>query len=435
MSQLDLSLMQRYQQQYEAQLSLAQPDWLKQQRLNAFNYFNQQGIPNTQRETWKYTPLRAWQKNNFYRVPYHEQLAELPELQLFSMLDEQCHDIVLVDGLYQPKLSAKNTLPLIVTNYEQAINTHESLLKTHLGKHIKLQEHPFASLCEALANQGLVLIVPDNTVIENPIHILSITTQNSENCANHLRNLWVIGKNAKVNIIEHYVDLNDVAYFNNIVTEVVLEENASLSHYLLEQEGHKSFHVASMQVAQSQGSYFNSNAVTLSGGFSRHDINTDLLGELARCELNGLYFTHNNQHVDYHTVINHVAPHCSSASLYKGILAESSVSVYNGKVVVSKGAQKTQAKQGNHNLLLSAQCEANSKPELEIYADDVKCAHGATTGQLDEEALFFLRARGLAESKARRMLIRAFANEIFNQMPLAIVREYCQRYLEMAAYE
>ena len=409
----DNPLIAHYQAQYEKSSATHEPDWLKEYRANAFASFIDQGIPTTQWENWKYTPLRLWAKNNFAHNTKTEKIAQISELQLFSMLDENAHEIVFVDGTYQPQLSAKHIAPIIITDYAKAIDEHAETIKKYLGQAVKWEEYPFAGLCDAIAHKGMVLIVPDNTVILQPLHILFATSQNSENCANHLRNLIIVGKNSKVTIVEHYVDLNDVVYFNNIVTEIVLEQNAHLSHYLLEQEGNQSFHMSATYIKQLQGSCFNSNAVTLSGHFSRHDMNTYLSESQASCQLNGLYFTHNTQHVDYHTLVKHEAAHCNSASLYKGILADRSVSVYNGKVMVNPGAQKTQAKQGNHNLLLSNHCEANSKPELEIYTDDVRCAHGATTGQLDEDALFFLQARGIANSKARRMLIRAFANEVF----------------------
>ncbi len=438
MSQLaDTSLIKQYQQQYESLLEGAEPQWLKQRRLLAFDSFIAKGLPNTRVEEWKYTPLRLWEKHNFHYTPNNIKVSQLQELQLFSMLDEQSYDIVMVDGMYYAEHSAHEHLPsdVIITDFADAIQNHSEMMRKYLGQAVFLEKHPFASLCESIAQKGMVLIIPDNIVFDSPIHILFATSKNSQNCVNHLRNLIVVGKNSKVEIIEHYANLNDVVYFNNVVTEIIVEENAKTSHFKLEQEGNQSFHIGGVHVKQMQGSTFNSYAVTLSGHFSRHDIRSRLIEPMAYCELNGLYFTHNTQHVDYHTAILHEAAHCTSSSLYKGILNDRSVAVFNGKVAVQKDAQKTNSSLANHNLLLSDSCEINSKPELEIYNDDVKCAHGATTGHLNQEALFFLQARGIAPHKARRMLIRAFANEIFNQMPSNTVKNYCQRYLEMAAYE
>ncbi len=434
MSELnEQNLIAHYASQHQHLLTSAEPDWLKFYRAKAFETFTENGIPTTAVEAWKYTQLRTWHKNKFHQHPKHAQLPELYELQLFSMLDEHCQEVIVLDGVLQTKISDNNAMQIM--DFKHALKTEEPLLQSYLGQAVNHDEHPFVSLCDALAEQGIVVIVPENIVVDKPLHILYVSSKNSENCVNHLRNLIIVGKHSKVEIIEHFVDLHDVTYFTNHVTEVILEENASLSHYKLEQEGNKSFHIGGIHVKQNRGSDFCSNAVTISGHFSRHDIATTMVEESANCTLNGLYFTHNQQHVDYHTTIHHDAPHCHSSSVYKGILTDKSSSVFNGKVVVKHGAQKTASKQENHNLLLSESCEANSKPELEIYTDDVKCAHGATTGQLDEEALFFLQSRGLALSKARRMLIRAFANDVFNQMPSSIVRDYCQRYLEMAAYE
>ncbi len=433
----DSTLIDQYQMQYESLLRSPEPDWLKQHRMQAFNSFMQQGLPTTTVENWKYTSLRMWQKQGFYQRPDIDTLASIQEIQLFSMLDEHSHDVVVMDGVYRKELSNVTFLPesVVLCDFAQAVQTHPLLVKQYLAKSFDLSVHPFAALCDALAQKGMVLIIPEDTVINEPIHLLFATSKNSTQCAVHLRNLIILGRNAKAEIIEHYADLHDVAYFNNVVTEVILAENAVLTHYKLEQEGNKAFHIAGVHVQQAQGSVFNSHALTLSGNFSRHDMTTRMVAPFAQCLFNGLYFTHNAQHVDYHTLIQHEAPHCNSTSLYKGILADRSVSVFNGKVVVKSGAQKTLSQQANHNLLLSNHCEANSKPELEIYTDDVKCAHGATTGHLDEDALFFLQARGLALSKARRMLIRAFANEIINNMSSDTVRRYCQSYLEMAAYE
>lgn len=428
-------LLTQYEAQYNETLKADAPKWLKEYRANAFASFMAQGIPTTQWENWKYTHLRLWLKHQFLLNQKNDASAQAFELKLFSMLDENTQQIVFIDGYYQPEFSAKHLACIVLENNAKNIEVHAELIQKHMGSAIRWEGYPFASLCDAISQKGAIIIVPDNTVIEQPIHLLCVTSRNSEKCVNHLRHLVIVGKNSKINLIEHYVDLHDVVYFNNVVTEMILEENAKLSHYLLEQEGSQAFHIGALCVKQGKNTGFHSNAVTLSGHFSRHDMSTNLEGENAHCDMNGLYFTHHTQHVDYHTQIVHKAAHCTSASLYKGILADSSVSVFNGKVIVKENAHKTRSQQGNHHLLLSTHCEANSKPELEIYTDDVQCTHGATTGQLNPDALFFLQARGVALSKARRMLIRAFANEIFNKMESDIVRQYCQRYLEMAAYE
>lgn len=426
----------QYQHQLESVIKHTPYDWLKQHRNTAFDAFMAQGIPSTRTESWKYTPLRLWERKQFFKKNNAAAKREFYEIQLFSMLDENSYDIVFIDGEYYPSLGNHHPCPeMMLIPFAQALKQYPSEMQEYLGQALQLNQHPFASLCAALAEQGMVIIVPENVQYTKPIHLLFASSQGSEDCATHLRNLIVVGKNSQIEIIEHYVDLNDVAYFNNVVTEAILLPGATLSHYKIEQEGNHSFHIGSLHVKQATGSNFNSHAVTLSGNFSRHDITTNLCEPHASCVLNGLYFPHNTQHVDYHTRVVHAAPNCNSHSLYKGVLAGKSVSVFNGAVLVEKDAQKTSASQANHNLLLSLGCEANSKPELEIYADDVKCAHGATSGQLDLEALFFLQARGITIEKARRMLIRAFANEVFNKMPSTIVRDYCQRYLEMAAYE
>jgi Fe-S cluster assembly protein SufD len=430
-------LFETYQAQYDEMRAQTEPAWLQSKRATAYDAFLTQGIPTTRMETWKYTPLRTWEKNTFHPQALRHNNVDTHEVKLFSMLDENSYDVVFIDGQYHAKLSGIKDAParIIIIPLAQAIKQYPTEINEHFGQALQLEKQPFASLCASLAQQGMVIIVPDDTHIENPIHLLFATSSKSEMCETQIHNLFIIGKNSKVEIIEHYADLNDVVYFNNVLTEVILGRGAQLSHYKIDQEGNRSFHIGALHVKQYEGSELISNAVTLSGNLSRHDIITKMIEPGALCTLNGLYFPHNKQHVDYHTTITHEAENCSSQSLYKGVLAGQSSSVFNGSVIVKPYAQHTQSNQANHNLLLSPGCEANSKPELEIYADDVRCTHGATTGQLNEDALFFLQSRGIAPDKARRMLIRAFANEVFNLMPSESVRNYCQRYLEMAAYE
>ncbi len=220
----ETSLISHYRLQHQMLLTTGEPDWLKAYRSDAFAEFVEQGIPSTMRETWKYTPLRMWSKNNFYNTPKIETITQLQELQLFSMLDDRCQDIIVVDGIHQPQLSTPS--PIKIFDYAQAIKSHAQMIENYLGQAVKHAEHPFASLCDALAQKGVVFIVPDNTIIDNPIHILYVASKNSQDCVNHIRNLFIIGKNSKVEIIEHYVNLADTSYFNNILTEVILEQNA-----------------------------------------------------------------------------------------------------------------------------------------------------------------------------------------------------------------
>ena len=270
--------------------------------------------------------------------------------------------------------------------------------------------------------------MPDNKIVEDPIHIIFLTSSDDK-IITQPRNLFIAGKNSQVSIIEHYAGTDESIYFTNTVTEIVAGENAILDHIKLQEESKKAFHVARMEVDQERSSNFSSHSVSTGGTITRNDFNSRFNNEGGECTLNGLFILEDGQLFDVHTLIDHANPYCNSHEHYKGILEDNSRGVFNGKVIVRPDAQKTNAFQENNNILLSNNALVNTKPQLEIFADDVKCSHGATIGQLDEEARFYLKSRGIGNEAATSILIHAFASDVITSIKLDAIRNYLKEIL------
>jgi Fe-S cluster assembly protein SufD len=293
----------------------------------------------------------------------------------------------------------------------------------HYARYADYMRHPFTALNTANAQDGARIEIPDGTVVEGFIHLLFIG--DGDGIWSHPRNLIVVGRNAQVAVVETYVGRG--AYFTNTVTELVAQEGAVVDHTKVECESLQAFHVGTLQIHQGRASSVTSRCFAIGGALARNEINVALAGEGASITLDGLFTLTGNQHVDNHTVIDHLYPHCDSVELYKGILDQSARGVFDGRIIVRPDAQKTNSRQTNHNLLLSETAIVDSKPTLEIHNDDVKCNHGSTIGQLDEEAMFYLRSRGIGETEARELLIYAFASEIVDRIKIEAVREQVRR--------
>jgi Fe-S cluster assembly protein SufD len=352
-------------------------------RQRARDRFQAHGFPTTREEEWRFTNVTPIAKANF--------------------------------PIAAPKISGHNL--------RAAMERHPELIEKHLGRYASDNANPFVALNTANFEDGMFLHVPKNTTVDEPMWIDFIAIPGH---TTHPRNLIVVDAGSQVRIVERYSGAG--RYFTNAVTEIIVGENATVEHVKLEEESHESFHVATIQVHQSRDSNFKSHNISLGGLLVRNDVNTVLS---SGCEgtLNGLYLTKGNQHVDNHTALDHAAPHAASHELYKGILDGASSVVFNGKIFVRKDAQKTDAKQTNKNLVLSENAVINTKPELQILADDVRCTHGATVGQLDEEALFYLRARGIGQTDARDLLIYAFARDVIDRIGIPSIREYLEKAL------
>jgi Fe-S cluster assembly protein SufD len=402
-----------------------QPSWLGALRRQALERFAELRFPTTRDEEWRYTSVVP-----IAGAPFRVAAPPGPggltrrdlEPALFGGMDSTL--LVFVDGRYAPDLSHHRPLPdgVKAGSLAEFLDQEPGLVEPHLARHALFQDRAFVALNTAFMRDGAFIHVPRRKVLSEPIHLLFVTRGNGGRPVSHPRNLIVMEEGSQAAVVENYVSLRAGSTFTNAVTEVVAGENSVVDHCKLQREGEEACHVASLDSHLGRSSRFTSHAVTLGGALVRNDINGLLDAEGAECVLNGLYLAVGCQHMDNHTFIDHAKPNGISREFYKGILAGASHGVFNGKIRVRKDAQKTDARQTNKNLLLSEAALVDTKPQLEIHADDVKCTHGATIGQLDDEALFYLRSRGIGEEMARSLLVHAFASDIVERIPIEPVR-------------
>ncbi|HEY7751006.1 MAG TPA: Fe-S cluster assembly protein SufD, partial [Ignavibacteriaceae bacterium] len=384
--------------EFEKRLNGGKENSIHQKRKEALSNFSKLEFPTIKDEEWKYTSIAPLLKYNF--VPSYEKKNISKEFIKSLLFDEMEHSlIVFVNGRYSPENSILLNLHagVIVGSIAEEIKKKNVVLTKHFGKYADHQKHIFTALSTAYTEDGAFIYVPEGKIVEEPIHIIFVTTSGEEKILIQPRNLFVAEKNSQVTIIEHYVSGEENIYFTNAVTEIVAEENAVVDHMKLQEESRKSFHIARMEVDQERNSNFRSHSISIGGDLTRNEFNARFNDEGGECTLNGLFMLEGSQLFDAHTLIDHAKPHCNSHEHYKGILDEKSRGVFNGKVIVRKDAQKTNAFQENNNILLSDEALVNTKPQLEIFADDVKCSHGATIGQMNEEAKFYLKSRGIGE--------------------------------------
>jgi len=406
-----------YRSQYETWAGKlpGQPlPWLRRTRETALERFAHRGFPTVRDEEWKYTRVTPIAEHPF--TPAAQACIGLDEDDIAGLLiaGAASHLLVFVNGHFTPSLSRPGRLPdgVILSSLAAAVEQQPERLEPHLGRLSDPDTSGFCALNTAFITDGAYLHLPDGVTVEEPIELLFLTTRQGEAVFSQPRNLIVAGDRAGATVIESYASLGDSGHFTNAITEAVVGNGAALEHIRLQGESDQAFHVATVQVRQGRDSRFTSHALGLGGRLTRTDINSVLDGEGAECTLNGLYVAADRRHVDFHTRIDHARPRCTSRELYKGILDGGARAVFNGKIYVHPDAQQTDAQQANRNLLLSPRAEVDTKPQLEIYADDVKCSHGATVGQLDEDAVFYLRSRGMDATTARHLLTYAFAGEV-----------------------
>ncbi len=395
------------------------PAWLSNLRNNAIAQFERLGFPTTRNEEWKYTNVAPLLKHNFQTVTtLPRAVASWDE---FTYPETRSSQLVFVNGMFAKELSNLSALPAGVTISNFA-NTDQKLLSQYLATQIDYHNDAFSALNTAFAGDGAFILIPRGKVVEAPLHLLFLATE--ANTIAHPRIVLVAEEGALATIIESYVSPHDEAvYFTNAVTEVIVNQDANITHYRLQAESTSAFHIATTQVQQASKSTYASYAISLGGDLARHTLNVKLDGEHIESTIDGLYVVTGQQHCDNHTTIDHAQPHCNSYQLYKGILDEKGRAVFNGKIFVREGALLTDAKQLNKNLLLSAHAHVDTKPQLEIFADDVKCAHGATVGQLEEDELFYLRTRGLKTETARALLTFGFAEDVISKIKIESVRK------------
>ncbi|MFT7458438.1 MAG: Fe-S cluster assembly protein SufD [Planctomycetota bacterium] len=399
--------------------------WLMQQRQNGIDAFGRQGFPTTRHEAWKYTDVRPLLKRNFTIVNSSSNHITSEQMNEIRFAGLECQELVFINGHYSSALSQNTEVGVsaIVASLAHVDEKTQKLAEPYINQFARSDKHGFAALNTAFAIDGAFIHVPDNVELEKPIHLIFIANKQQSSFISHPHNLIVLGKNARATVIESYIGLDDAEYCTNTVTEIRTGDGAVLEHYKVQQESIRGFHIGYLHAQCEKDSRLESHSVSLGGALVRNDIDANLAGPGAHVGLNGLYMASGNQHIDNHTRVDHSMPNTSSDETYRGVLDGKARGVFNGKVVVHKDAQLTDAQQSNANLLLSNDAEIDTKPELEIYADNVKCSHGATVGQLDNNMLFYLRSRAIDENTARSLLTFAFADEVIKRIKFAPIRE------------
>jgi len=410
--------------------SADEPAWLLSARKVGRVRFAELGLPTLRDEDWRFTNVAPIAKMIFEPrlEPAHHGVTE-KVLSQFPFTALAGGQLVFVNGRFAPDLSSLAQLPegVKVMSLAAALATETALVEPHLCRHARTDTNAFTALNTAFFQDGAFIYVPAGQAVAEPIHLLFISTAKGHGTTAHPRNLIVAGRDSRATVIESYVSLSDAAYFTNAVTELVAADNAVVEHLKFQDENQQAFHIATVAAHSGRASNVITHSIALGAKLSRTNIYATLAGEGLECILNGLYLTRGEQLADHYMIVDHAQPRCASHEYFNGILADISKGVFHGRILVRPGAQKTDAKQTNKNLLLSDDATADTKPQLEIYADDVKCTHGATIGQLNDESIFYLRARAIPLETARRMLIHAFAGEIIDRVRCVAVREELDR--------
>ncbi len=396
------------------------PPLLQRLRGEGRTRFQALGLPDRRQEAWRQTRLKGIIDTNF-EAP---STSGAPRVDTGGWRRPDAHLMVFVDGIHSPDLSAVGKLPdgVVVSSILTAAATGSNLVERHLGSLAPQDGHPFAALNTALLTDGALLWVPDSVTVEEPIQLLFVTTGSDRPTVVAPRLLIVAGDNSRLTVEEHHAG-GETLSLSCPVTELVVGDNASVEHVVVQDESRKTSHLAVQHVRLCRNARYTAQSISLGADLARSDISVVLDGEGAEARLDGLYLTDGTQQADSHLTVRHARPHCASHQLYKGVLGGRSRSVFTGKIIVDQDAQKTDARQSNRNLILSDAAVANSNPQLEIFADDVRCTHGSTVGRLDEDALFYLQARGIGRADARQLLIRAFTGEILDRIAIAPLRE------------
>ncbi|HEX6966805.1 MAG TPA: Fe-S cluster assembly protein SufD [Gemmatimonadaceae bacterium] len=428
---VDAGILQPYLEDFETLASNGGgkgPAWLLPARRAAIERFATLGFPTTRVEDWHFTSASPIAEREF-RLAEAAFVATEADIERFSFGHPEWTHLVFVNGRYVPELSLVERLPsgVRVLDLADALRDEPELVSRHLTKIANATDNAFTALNTAFMRHGAIVHVPADVVVPSPIHLLYVSDSAAAGSIAHPRTLIVAGRNSKATVIEHYVSLGEMEYFTNAVAEVAVEDGATLTHYKVQRESERAFHVGTVEVDQGRDSHYVSFSFATGAALSRTNIYTVLDGEGCGATLNGLYMVSGRQHVDHQTRIEHAKPSCFSREIYKGILDDTSHGVFNGKVYVQPIAQKTDGKQTNNNLLLSEHARVDTKPQLEIFADDVKCTHGATVGRLDEIALFYMKSRGIGAEHARSLLTYAFAADVLETIEVDAVREELER--------
>jgi Fe-S cluster assembly protein SufD len=413
---------------FEQSLNGAKSTSVHAMRRGAMQRFKELGFPTTRQEEWRFTNILPITKIQFQPILRNElHGVTKSDLQPYAL--DHALRLVFVDGMFSQELSDSSSHPagLIAGSLAETLKKHPDTIQSYFNYLVMGEENAFTTLNTAFLWDGAYISVPQGVILENPIQLLFVATHREQVYAAQPRNLIIAGIDSQCKIIEMYVGLAQNTYLTNTVTEISLGDNAVVEHDKFQVEGVNAYHIGTTHVQMNAASRFTSNVISLGGSIVRNNLTARFDAEGAECILNGLSLGRGTQVVDNHTVIDHAKPHCTSHELYKSILDGASKGIFNGKVFVRKDAQKTDAKQTNKTLLLSDDATMNTKPQLEIFADDVKCTHGATIGQLDDEQIFYLRSRGIGLDAARDILTSAFAGDVVNRITIEPFRRQVER--------
>jgi Fe-S cluster assembly protein SufD len=397
----------------------SQLPWLAKLREDALAQFAETGFPTTSVEDWRFTNVAAIAKTEF-------QLAHLRDEELLAVraqiashrIPETAGRLVFVNGHFRQEFSAIASLPtgVVATSLAAQLDENPLRLEPYLGRYLNTKRDPFSALNTAFLEDGAFIHIRRGTALEAPIHLLFFSVGGEAPRMNHPRNLVVAEEGAELPIIEEFASIGNSPVLCNAATELVVGEGAVVAHYRIEQENSTVFQISTLRMQQAKSANVSSHSLLLGGALVRNNVHPVLAGEGGECLINGLFLGRGHEHLDNYMLVEHASPRCQSRQFYHGILDDQAHGVFHGRIIVHKDAQKTDAKQTNRNLLLSDDAQIDTKPQLEIFADDVKCTHGATIGQIEENALFYLRARGIDEVSARRLLLEAFASECLDRM-------------------
>ena len=418
--------------QFEKGVARNGQGWLSPIRRAAIARFAELGFPTTHDEDWRFTNVAPIAQTPFRLA--EDGCIELaaPELVQLGLSGFGCRRFVFVNGRYASELSSPQPLPedVKVNSLAHALTADRDSLEQHLARYADYQHDAFCALNTAFMEDGAFVRIRPGAMPQEPIYLLYVSAPSGVPTITHPRNLILAGDHSQATVVEEYVSLSPDVHFSNVVTEIVAGENSVLTHYLIERENTQAFNVSTLRTQQGRSSNVASHSLLLGGALVRNNVHPVLAGEGCDCLINGLFMATGQQHMDNYMEVEHASPHCNSRQFYNGILDRKSRGVFHGRIIVHKEAQKTDAKQTNKNLLLSDEAQIDTKPQLEIYADDVKCTHGATIGQIDEDAIFYLRSRGIAEASARDLLLFAFASENFQRMKAEPIRGYLQELVQ-----
>ena len=410
--------------------------WLRKLRQDAFARFCEVWFPTTHDEDWRFTNVSAIAQTAFRLTRNRRVRLSQQELEPYRVAGVACQ-LVFVNGQFARELSLLGKLPngVKVSSLAGEISRNPGAIEPHLGRYLDFRHDAFCALNTAFVEDGAFVHIPRATLVEEPICLLFVSTGDDAPSMSHPRNLIVAEEDSQATFVEDYVSLDGGALFCNTVTELVASDHTVLSHYMIEREHKQAFNVSTLRIQQGRSANIVSHSVLLGGALVRNNVHPVLAGEGGECLINGLFIGNGHQHLDNYMLVEHASPRCASRQFYNGILDGHAHGVFHGRIIVHKDAQKTDAKQTNRNLLLSDDAQIDTKPQLEIYADDVKCTHGATIGQIEGDALFYLRSRGIDELSARKLLLFAFASECLDRMKQGPIRKHVEELINHCLFQ